>query len=311
MKFTQRLRAAVGNDADRPDDETARPELPPRGAPVAAYAGILDGETLWLALEPTAGRLALREVESGEVVVLESDVAESDPRYRSVRTSLLDLPGAREALFEAVVVASVGARPKPVWTPPLPAMGPVRIPPTRDGALQFEVRRAEGGLLRIHRRPLEPAAELHSIGHVGDDAAEAVQLVCGRVGDGPAELLMLADEGGEELARFPLERDGDTVTCRITADALPPADDLLVRLVIAVGDRRLAILRRANDLAGPQRAVLLPPLHGDDPEVPVLRFRYDRRGALMSRLVHSGGFVEETPDDHTGSGDIDEDGDDT
>lgn len=311
MRFTQRLRAVVGDDTGRPDDETARPELPPRGAPVAAYAGILDGETLWLALEPTAGRLALREVESGEVVVLESEVAEGDPRYRSVRTSLLGLPGAREAQFEAVVVASVGARPKPVWTPPLPAPGPVRIPTTRDGTLQFEVRRAEGGLLRIHRRPLEPAAELHSIGRVGDDAAEAVRLVCGRVGDGPADLLMLTEEG-EELARFPLERDGDTVTCLFTADALPPVDDLLVRLVIAVGDRRLAIARRANDLAGPQRSVLLPQLHGDDPEVPVLRFRYDRRGALMSRLVHSGGFVvEETPEDHTGTGRIDEDGDDT
>ena len=311
MRITQRLRAAVGDGIGRPDDETARPEQPPRGAPVAAYAGILDGETLWLALEPTPGRLALREVESGEVVVLDSDVAESDPRYRSVRTSLLDLPGAREALFEAVVVASAGARPKPVWTPPLPPSGPVRIPPTRDGALQFELRRAEGGLLRIHRRPLEPAAELHSIGHVGEDADEAARLVCGRVGDGPADLLMLTEEG-EELARFPLEREGDTVTCLITAAALPPAEDVLVRLVVAVGDRRLAILRRANDLAGPQHAVLLPPLHGDDPEVPVLRFRYDRRGALMSRLVNSGGFAaEETPGDHTGTGDLAENGDDT
>ena len=67
MKLSSRRRrepeVAPAGDAPSP------PPGPPRGSPVAAYAGILDGGTLWLAVEAPPGSLALRD-DAGEILSL-------------------------------------------------------------------------------------------------------------------------------------------------------------------------------------------------------------------------------------------------
>ncbi len=287
MKFTQRLGSAARTAAAPARDRLRQTaallgdgaEHPPHGRPHAVYVGILDGETLWLALEPTPGTIAVRDTGAGQVVPLVSDLPEGDPRYRDVRASLLELPGDGEAEFEVVVVPAVDAAPKPVWTAPLRGSGATRTPTTRDGRHQWEAERSEDGTLRLHRRPLPPAAVLRSVAVVDD----GIELVCGEVAETATDLLMLTKEG-EVTATFPLRREGDTVAAVLTAAGLPDTDRPAVRLAIGTRDAHVPIRRRADDLAGPAAAVLLPVLYGDD-EQPVFRLRAERPGVLAGRLV--------------------------
>ena len=94
---------------------------------------------------------------------------------------------------------------------------------------------------------------------------------------------MLTKEG-EVTATFPLRREGDTVAAVLTAAGLPDTDRPAVRLAIGTRDAHVPIRRRADDLAGPVAAVLLPVLYGDD-EQPVFRLRAERPGVLAGRLV--------------------------
>lgn len=302
MNFTQRLgsaaRAAAAPALNRlrpsavPDEDGERP---PRGLPRSAYVGILDGETLWLAVEPTPGVLALRDTATGQVVPLESDLLESDPRYRSVRASLIGVPGGDEAVFEVVVVPAPGAVPTPVWTPPLRGTRATRTPSTRDGRLQWDTERAEDGTLHLRRRPLPAAAELRSVAVVEGGIA----VVCGNVPAAATDLLMLGKED-QVTATFPLIRDGDTVTAVLTVQGLPDTDEPAVRLAIGTGESHVAIRRRADDLAAPSPSVLLPVLFDDDAQ-PRLRLRAERPGVLNARLVLPES-TEPSPDAPAGNG---------
>ena len=238
---------------------------------MAAYAGILDGETLWLAVEATPGTLALRD-EAGEVHPLHSDLAEDDPAYRSVRAGLLDLPGDDETAYDVVLVSPSGREPRLVWTPPFPR-NPTRVPPSRDGRWQLGLRRTEEGMLRIRRS--RPAAGLDVLDLAVDDEGLRITFVAGAA----TELRLVEDE--TVLAAYPLTRDGDRQVATIPEAALPEGTGQLGRLL--AGD--LPLRRRANDLANPNHAVLLPELFGDDPDLARLRLRWSPDGHLLARVV--------------------------
>ena len=100
MKVTRRLRDQLGTVAreaadqarerlGRGEEEQAAPAADaPGNRPRAAFAGVLDGRHLWLAVDATPGTLAVREAGTDRIVSLDTDLAEDDPRYRSVRSDL-------------------------------------------------------------------------------------------------------------------------------------------------------------------------------------------------------------------------------
>jgi hypothetical protein len=235
---------------------------------VAAFAGVLDGRSLWLAIEARPGSLALRDAASGDVIALPGDAPDDQPAYRSTRVDLAGLTpgrspaGRSETAYDVVLVPSGGRSPKPVWTPPLVPT----VTPVVDGA-RWELRRTDQGHLRLVEVTVPPAAELTGIGTVGDGI---------RVTADPGGRVALLGESGEEVASFP---DGV-----ITAGALAGAAPQLSR-VTAGG---LPVRRRGNDLTDPGRAVPLPELYAADPGLQDrvrLRLRWSGDGLLTARII--------------------------
>ncbi|HEY0950820.1 hypothetical protein [Nocardioides sp.] len=288
-----RRRAADEAPADAPPP----PPGPPRGAPVAAYAGILDGHTLWLALEPVAGTIALRDAD-GEVHPLRSDVPEDDPAYRSVRADLLDLPGDAEGGYDVVVDRGSVRSSRTVWIPPgiapFPRTRP-RIPPAPGGRWQFALVRTEEGMLRVRRSRPAPALDVLDLAvdetgiRVRFEHTDATELRLVPPGpnrpDGP--------DGPDRpaLATYPVTREDDHCVAVLTEPDLPAGTDQVAQ-VLAGG---LRLRRRRNDLTNAQQAVLLPLLSGDDPDASPLRLRWSPDATLVARLVEGGG--EREPDD--------------
>lgn len=269
MKLTRRRGP---DEAAPPPDGPPPPPTPPRGAPVAAYAGILDGQTLWLAVDASPGTLALREDGTGDVHPLLSDIAEDDPAHRSVRADLLGLPGDADTAYDVVLVPPNGRNPRLVWAAPFPKL-PTRVPPSRDGRWQFGLGRTDEGMLRVRRTTPAPGAEVLDL--AVDEAGIRVVLA----GTDATELRLVEDDA--VLASYPLTRDGDRTVAVIAEPALPEGTGQLARLL--AGD--LPLRRRANDLANPNHAVLLPVLFGDDPDLARLRLRWSPEGELVARVV--------------------------
>lgn len=255
---------APGTTLERPPRPT-----PPRGRPVAAYAAVLDGEHLWLAVEAAPGTLALRDTATGAVVELSGD-HEDSPAFRSVRADLVLLP-ATDASYDAVVVGPGGRSPKPVWTPPLdqvgpavgPGGGPTVVPTSRDGSVRFGLQRAEDGTLRLIRTTVaEPLPRLVSIAATGD----AVEL---HVAGAPGGELHLRADGpdGDVVATVPVV-DGRAVLHR---DDVPL--DRGRRLAVTAGTAGASrpVARDGNDLREANPATLLPHVYGDDPDRPLWR----------------------------------------
>ena len=206
MKFARR-RSAEGPDAA---DATPRPPTPPRGAPVAAFAGILDGQRLWLAVDDAPGSLALRDTGSGDVIAPENEVpADDQPGYRAARVDLAELPGDADASYDVVLVPARNSTPKPVWSEPLTAPRPR---PAEDGRTQWRLGRTDEGLLQVHRGAVDEAAELLTV-EVSDDG---LRLTIAGVG---STLALLADD--EPVLTLPLAADGDVLTVTIDAASLP------------------------------------------------------------------------------------------
>ena len=241
---------------------------------MAAYAGILDGRTLWLAVEAAPGTLALRDA-AGEVHPLHSDLSEHDPAYRDVRADLLGLPGEDEAAYDVVLVPAGGRAPRLVWVAPFPA-GPTRVPPSPDGRWQLGLGRTEEGLLRIRRSRPAPGLDVLDLA-VTEDGLR-ITVAAGDPGE-PTELRLVEDS--TVLAAYPLTRDGDRRIAVITEAELPEGSGQLGRLL--AGD--LPLRRRANDLTNPNQAVLLPVLFGADPDLARLRLRWSPEGHLVARVV--------------------------
>lgn len=267
MKLTRRR----GADEVAPSpDAPPPPPTPPRGAPVAVYAAILDGQTLWLAVAATSSTLALRADGTGDLHPLPSDA--DDQQYRSVRADLLDLPGDGEAAYDVVLVPANGRNAQLVWTAPF-AKVPTLVPPTRDGRWQFGLGRTDEGMLRVRRAPAAPGLDVHDLS-VGEDGIRIVFS-----GTAATELRLVEDE--TVLATYPVTREGDRSVAVVTEAALPEGSGQLARLL--AGDTPLR--RRANDLANPNFSVLLPVLFGDDPDLGRLRLRWSPEGHLVGRVV--------------------------
>ncbi|MCW2797901.1 hypothetical protein [Nocardioides sp.] len=297
MKFARRRDAPTTEARDpleAPEDPgPPPPPKPPRGAPVAAYAGIVDGQTLWLAVEAVAGSLAMRASESGDVLAVRSDLAEDQPAYRSIRVDLGELIGDGPASYDLVLVPPGGGAPKTVWSPPLPEGEPLRIPPARDGRTQFALHRSDDGFLRVRRRILAPATELRDV-RLHD---AGVELTVDPVTDGQPTLLLLEQESPEVVATWPLDLTDAGWAALLTLDRLPPGSGQTLRVGVGTAERWVPVRRRRNDLADPNRAVLLPPLSGDDTDRPALRLRWSRDGLLQARLPQPALSAPEAEDD--------------
>ena len=261
--------------AERLDPGTTTPDAP-GNRPRTAFAGVLDGRHLWLAVDGTPGTLALRETQTGKVAPLSSDIPEDDPRYRSVRSDLSALPGKDAARFEVVITAP-GGKTHRVWTPPLARNEPVRTP-ARDG-VQWRVARSADGTLELVREPAPEGAVLLDIG-IDTDNLTTVRLAGAPEG---AELRLVDDESGAVLATLPLTHDGGIATGTIAPDDVPEG----LGLSASVHAGELPVRRRDNGLARPAGAVLLPQVQNadadDDSPQFSLVFRWLPDGVLRVR----------------------------
>jgi hypothetical protein len=266
--------------------EEPEPPLPPdaQGSrPRAVFAGVLDGRHLWLAVEATPGTLSLRELDegrAGQVIALASDLVEDDPHFRSVRVDLADLPGPVESRYE-VVVASPGDRVERVWTPALLPQEPLTTPPA-DG-VQWHVGRSPDGTLELARTPAEPGAVLVGIEADLDDPEETVTLHIAGAGL-DAELRLVDDQDGAVLLTRPLTHADGVATATLRPDDVP--DRIGLSTSVHAGD--LPVRRRANELARPDTAVLLPQHQSDDGQSVALVYRWLPDGVLRVRRPKSG-----------------------
>jgi hypothetical protein len=249
----------------------------PGGRPRAAYSGILDGRHLWLAIEATPGTLALRDP-GGGVVALTSDLAEDDPRYRSVRSDLSAVPtkGGGEEVFEVVITAP-GGKVHRIWTPPLPRTEPMRVPDS--AGVCWRLARSEDGTLELRRQAAPAGALLVSI-DAGPDVTVTLRLTGAPEG---AVVRLVDDDSGEEVPLGPV--DGAVAT--ITSAQIP--EGVGRSFSVYAGD--LPVRRARNDLGRPDNAVLLPqvqnpdPRAGEDTAVPMfsLVYRWLPDGVLRIR----------------------------
>ncbi|HWM73377.1 MAG TPA: hypothetical protein VNQ53_06540 [Nocardioides sp.] len=269
MKFARR-RPTEGSDAA---DAPPPPPTPPRGAPVAAFAGILDGQRLWLAIDDAPGSLALRDTASGDVIAPENEVpADDQPGYRAARVDLAQLPGDAEATYDVVLVPARNSTPKPVRSEPLTAPRPR---PAADGRTQWRLDRTDDGLLQVHRGVVEEAVELRSI-EVSDDGLRMTMAGAG------GTLALLADD--ETVLTLPLTPADDLLTVTIDAASLPDPADQPAQVVVGEPGAWLPVRRRANDLAEPGRGAPLPALVDQD-DRERLRLRWSPRALLLARVL--------------------------
>jgi hypothetical protein len=258
--------------ADAPAPAAPPPPRPPRGAPVCTYADLLDGHTLWLAIETRPGALALRDTETGEVVPLVSELVDDPTEHRSVRT---DLAALTAPSYDVVLVPGGGGAPLPVWTAPLPAAGRTRVPQAADG--QRSLHRTGDGMLQVRLSEGEPGVLLGRL-ELLDDA------IVLHVPGADGELVLRAELDDAPVLRVPLI-DGRAV---LPGTGLPESGDVMTRVVVERAGTTLPVLRRANDLANPGHATLLPALVTPDDGRPLLRLRWKPSGALMARLHPEG-----------------------
>jgi hypothetical protein len=245
---------------------------PPHGAAVCAYAGLLDGVTLWLAIETRPGTLGLRDTATGTVTALESDLVDDPTEHRSVRA---DLGALLAASYDVVLVPGAGADPVPVWSPPLADVGPVRVPVAPDGSLR-SLRRGPDGVLQVHRAEADPAVPLEGV-ELAEDTI--VLHLPGATG----ELVLLAELDDAPVLRVPVTAG----VARLAVTDLVERGDVMTRVVVAGPAGPLPVRRRGNDLANPGHATLLPTLTDPDGR-PLLRLRWKPTGALMARLDPEG-----------------------
>jgi hypothetical protein len=200
---------------------------------VAAFAGILDGRRLWLAVEDTPGSLALRAADSGDVVAPANEVrADDQPGYRAARIDLAELPGGDETTYDVVLVPGRG-RPVPVRSE-----APVS---RRPDASPWRLARTDEGLLQVHREDVPDAAELVTV----EEVPEGLRLI---VSDGPQLGLLIDDE---PVVVLPVHDGAVTL----------PASDLPeqpARAMVGEPGSWRPLRRRANDLSDPGRGAPLP-----------------------------------------------------
>jgi hypothetical protein len=268
-------------------------EAPSRG-PVAAYAAVLDGCHLWLAIEAMPGTLSLRDPESGDLLPLNGDV-DDGLKYRAVRANLTQLPTPAnpEVAYDVMLKSSRLLPARHVWTPPLKPLAPARVPPAPDGVTQFRIDRTESGHLRVLRRPLPVTAELVLI----EPRGGSVHLVV-RPPDGvqAGTHLLLLDTEDDLIGNLPMTGQDGTLEALLGVDDLPAGHFGVIRLALGTPEDWVRIRRRRSDLADPNAAVLLPELYGDDLDRPRARFRWAPDSLLTVRVLD--------PDEAAGPGGV-------
>lgn len=276
MKFARRREAGPGaaSPEEAPDDGTT----PPDGATVREFAGILDGQSLWVAVPARAGSLALRRAGTGEVLTLTDHAAPDQPDYLAARFDLGELPrpqGAEDQnRFDVVVVPGPGRAPLPVWTPPLHQHRP---PPARDGRTQFHLDRAGDGTLQVRRSALPAAAVLQGLASGRDSVTLS--------SDGFGDQLALLTDDDVVLAAWPVASG----TVVLTLHALDGVDPQLGLLKTGSDGAWRPVRRRANALPDPAKSVPLPTLYRGESEEPRARLRWGGRANLQLRVLDDSG----------------------
>ncbi|GEP37739.1 hypothetical protein NPS01_14020 [Nocardioides psychrotolerans] len=283
MKFAPK--AVLRRSAEAPAAAAGAPVAPqpPRGRPVVAFAGILDGRSLWLAIHAAPGSLALRVTGTGDVVALPSDVPDDDPAFRAVRVDLGALPGGAEPTsYDVVLVPAGGGTPKPVWSHPLPTDSLVRTPLSADGTHAWSLERGEDGGLRAVRTPQPATVALRAVAQDGEAVTLAIDPLPGDLPGHHGPELRLVDQEGVLVHTLPLTIGNDGLLhARISLADLPTGDEVWPRVLV---DEH-AVRRRGDDLAKAQAATMLPQLFGEDPETPELRLRWTPEGTLGLRIA--------------------------
>lgn len=281
MKITQRLEGRARTVARAARDLGRGPS-----GPQAAYARVLDGERLWLALDAGAGQPALRRVDSGEIVTPTDDLPAEhhtlEPDFRSVRWLLTDLlPEVDGAELE--VVATDGATTQTVLGPAPHPESPSRADTTADGRWRFVLDAEPGHVLRVRRTAVAPAVRLRSV----SAAHGHVTLVCEGGGREQADLLLLDSDGNlaAQLPATPVEGG----FARTLGDADLPAEPGGYRVALGTPDDHVAVVRRHTDLFTPDPThVLLPMLTDEDGDRVSGRLRFAPHGALRVQRVAPG-----------------------
>lgn len=267
----RRARVVARSARDRAH-RAVRPPVP------SVYANILDGATLWLALDATEGTLELRHHGSGKVHELASDLTELEDGRLSFRADLHSVVADQCATYDVELAPPGGGRPRPVDTPKLPTL-PTIPPPVGDGRTQINLVRGSGGRLQVRVSRIPESAELRSLSPVPG----GVEVILTEVPEG-AGLLLRSDEG-EVRARYPLTVADGVGRAVVTVDRLPTSGPVYSKWVVGDDEHFLMIRRRANGLRDPNEGVLLPELFWETSDVPIARFRWSPAGLLAMRLI--------------------------
>lgn len=239
--------------------------------PAAAFAGVLDGHRLWLAIEDAPGSLALRATGSGDVLTPGNEVRpDEQPGFKAARFDLDLLPGDAEPAYDVVLVPTRGRRPRPVTVD--------AVKPPRPGAT-WRLARTDEGVLRVHREQPPAAAELRSL----EVTADGVRLALAGAGAGAgAHLALLVDD--EPVHTLPTATEGDLVVATIDAASLPNLAEQGTQVVVGEPGGWLPVRRQANDLADPGRGAVLPTLVDRDGRER-LRLRWSPRALLRAMVL--------------------------
>lgn len=236
---------------------------------MAVFARVIDGESLWLAVDGAPDGSAAALVRGKDQVSLEDDAGDPDDRWLTVRADLTRLDWKPGKPYR-VCVGTPGD-----WTPvtsaELPPLDPVRVPLSRTREWRHELRREDDGTLTLTREPRDPGVPYAALG-VEDDAI----------------VVTLDDESVTEVV---LVADGTEVRRPVTAGRfevrpadLPDTPGVVHRVQAETGSGRRPVVRRDHDLARPNRALLLPEV-ADDDGVTVLRVRIESGGVLGVRRL--------------------------
>lgn len=237
--------------------------------PTAAFAGILDGRFLWLAVPAQAGRLALRRSDSGDLLDLPLEEVTDQPAYLAARLDLADLDGDA-ARFDVVLVPSGDRNPMEIR---VVALAPTATRLSLDGRTLHTLARTPTETLILRTTVLPAAAGLLAVRKL----EEAVELTL--VDAGP-ELAMLSDDE-QVLVSWPVDAAGVVTITRDSIAGLEP----ITRPAMTGrhGDWR-PVRRRANDLLDPRASAPLPQVDHPHADQPLLRLPWSRGALLLVRV---------------------------
>ena len=215
--------------------------MTPAAAPAAAYARVLDGDHLWLAVPaPTGETLTVRGGPAGEVAV--------ETTHRDgLAVATLDVAGLLAAVDADRVVLTFALGSETVTWDGGPMAGPTKVPPTRDGRWQLRAF-AMDGELRVARTRAEAGCLVEGVAHEGG----VVTLTLSAAGGS-----LVALDGSTEVGRVEV-RDGRAV---LDASLVVP-DGTVARFVVTTADAQVPVVRRERDLKRANFAVVLPTTAG-------------------------------------------------